>query len=74
MNWLVACNVMPFGLYNASATFERLMEQMLAGLPTKIALLCVDNILVTAVRLISKSTTSERIPAAEGHKPKLTPK
>ena len=37
---------MPFGLCNASATFERLMEQVLAGLPTTIALLYLDDILV----------------------------
>ena len=39
-------NVMPFGLCNAPATFERLMEQVLAGLPTTIALLYLDDILV----------------------------
>ena len=38
--------VMPFGLYNAPATFERLMEQVLAGLPTTVALLYLDDILV----------------------------
>ena len=38
--------VMPFGLCNAPATFERLMEQVLAGLPTTVALLHLDDILV----------------------------
>ena len=38
--------VMPFGLCNAPATFERLMEQVLAGLPTTVALLYLDDILV----------------------------
>ena len=38
--------VMPFGLCNAPATFERLMEQVLSGLPTSIALLYLDDILV----------------------------
>ena len=38
--------VMPFGLCNAPATFECLMEQVLAGLPTTVALLYLDDILV----------------------------
>ena len=38
--------VMPIGLCNAPATFERLMEQVLSGLPTSIALLYLDDILV----------------------------
>ena len=38
--------VMPFGLCNAPATFERLMEQVLSGLPTTVALLYLDDILV----------------------------
>ena len=37
---------MPFGLCNAPATFERLMEQVLSGLLTSIALLYLDDILV----------------------------
>ena len=37
---------MPFGLCNTPATFERLMEQVLASLPTNIALLYLDDILV----------------------------
>ena len=39
--------VMPFGLCNAPATFERLMEQVLVGLPSSIALVYLDDILVT---------------------------
>lgn len=38
--------VMPFGLCNAPATFERLMEQVLSGLPSTVALLYLDDILV----------------------------
>ena len=38
--------VMPFGLANAPATFERLMEQVLAGLPLSTALVYLDDILV----------------------------
>ena len=35
-----------FGLCNAPATFKRLMEQVLVGLPTTVALLYLDDILV----------------------------
>lgn len=37
---------MPFGLCNAPATFERLMEQVLVGLPVSVALVYLDDILV----------------------------
>lgn len=37
---------MPFGLANAPATFERLMEQVLAGLPLTTALIYLDDVLV----------------------------
>ena len=39
--------VTPFGLCNVPATFERLMEQVLARLPTTVALLYLDDILVS---------------------------
>ena len=38
--------VMPFGLAKAPATFERLMEQVLAGLPLSTALVYLDDVLV----------------------------
>ena len=38
--------VMPFGLANAPATFERLMEQVLTGLPLTTALIYLDDVLV----------------------------
>ncbi len=38
--------VMPFGLYSASATFERLMELVLFGLNWKICLIYLDNVIV----------------------------
>ena len=41
-------NVMPFGLCNAPATFERLMEQVLAGMDPSIALVYLDDILIHA--------------------------
>ncbi|MCG8046017.1 MAG: RNase H-like domain-containing protein, partial [Candidatus Thiodiazotropha endolucinida] len=39
--------VMPFGLCNAPATFERLMETVLAGLHWQICLIYLDDIIVT---------------------------
>ena len=40
--------VMPFGLCNAPATFERLMERVLSGLPWEVCLLYLDDIIVHA--------------------------
>ena len=37
---------MPLGLVNAPATFERLMEQVLAGLPLSTALVYLDDVLL----------------------------
>lgn len=38
--------VMPFGLCNAPATFERLMDKVLQGLPLNVCLVYLDDILV----------------------------
>ncbi|MCG8045676.1 MAG: reverse transcriptase, partial [Candidatus Thiodiazotropha endolucinida] len=40
-------NVMPYGLCNAPATFERLMESVLAGLHWQICLIYLDDVIVT---------------------------
>ena len=40
--------VMPFGLWNAPATFERLMEMVLVGLPWSVCLVYLDDIIVHA--------------------------
>jgi len=39
-------NVMPFGLCNAPATFEKMMSDMLAGLQWKICLVYLDDVIV----------------------------
>ena len=39
-------NVMPFGLCNATETFERLMENVLAGLQFKTLLIYLDDIII----------------------------
>ena len=38
--------VLPFGLCNATATFERLMELVMAGLQWKICLIYLDDVIV----------------------------
>ncbi|KAG1925231.1 thy-1 membrane glycoprotein [Pimephales promelas] len=47
-NGLFECNVMPFGLCNAPATFQRLMDRVLAGLQGETCLVYLDDIIVLA--------------------------
>ena len=42
------CKVLPFGLTSAPATFQRLMEKVLHGLPWRTLLLYLDDIIVMA--------------------------
>ena len=45
-NGLYAWNVMPFGLSNAPATFERLMDKVLAGLHWETLLVYLDDLII----------------------------
>jgi len=41
-------NVMPFDLYNALATFEKMMERVFLGLPWQVLLIFLDDVIVHA--------------------------
>ena len=66
---------MPFGLCNAPATFERLMEKVLAGLPLTVCLIYLDDILVPG-RTFTDHTKNLRVVLLRlrGAKLKLSPK
>ena len=53
--------VMPFGLCNAPATFERLMERVLQGLPTQVCLIYLDDILVTGTSFADHMTNLKQV-------------
>ncbi|XP_061754270.1 uncharacterized protein LOC133551511 isoform X2 [Nerophis ophidion] len=44
-NGLFEWNVMPFGLYNAPATFQRLMDRVLAGMQWETCLVYLDDVI-----------------------------
>ena len=52
---------MPFGLCNGPATFERLMEQVLAGLPLSTALVYLDDILVPGQSFSHELTNLQKV-------------
>ena len=66
--------VMPFGLCNAPATFERLMEQVLLGLPTSIALVYLDDIVVPGCTFYQISNLRQVFKSLRKAKLKLSPK
>ena len=49
---LYELRVMPFGLCNSPATFQRLMESVLSGLTQKIYMVYIDDILVIGKNFI----------------------
>jgi len=48
---------MPFGLYNAPATFQRLMERVLAGLHWSTSLVYLDNIIFNHTSTVEEHFT-----------------
>ena len=73
-NGLWQFTVMPFGLCNAPATFERLMEQVLAGLPITVALVYLD-VLVPGVSFLDHVSNLRQIfTRLQKAKLKLSPK
>ncbi len=53
--------VMPFGLCNAPATFERLMDRVLASLPPETALVYIDDLLVAGQTFKHQLECLERV-------------
>ena len=53
-------DVVPFGLANAPATFQRLMELLLAGLQWKIFLVYIDDVIITGRNFHEHPTQPER--------------
>lgn len=49
--------VMPFGLCNSPATFERLMEVVLAGLNFNVCLVYIDDIIISGKTFMKRLKT-----------------
>ncbi|UYV81786.1 K02A2.6-like [Cordylochernes scorpioides] len=68
-------NVMPFGLCNAPATFERLMEAVLQGLATETCMVYLDNIIVLGKNFEEHLSNIEKVfKRLEAANLKLSPK
>ncbi len=73
--WLWQFLVMPFGLCNVPATFERLIEHVLMGLPWNVGLVYLDDIIVHAKSFDDElSRLSEVFNRMKEAKLKLNPK
>ena len=74
-NGLWQFKVMPFGLCNAPATFERLMDRVLAGLPPETAMVYIDDILVSGQTFQEQLDNLEQVfQCLRNAKLKLSPK
>ncbi|UYV73203.1 K02A2.6-like [Cordylochernes scorpioides] len=68
-------NVMPFGLCNAPATFERLMEAVLQGLATETCMVYLDDIIVLGKNFEEHLSNIEKVfKRLEASNLKLSPK
>ncbi|UYV66258.1 K02A2.6-like [Cordylochernes scorpioides] len=68
-------NVMPFGLCNAPATFERLMEAVLQGLATETCMVYLDDIIVLGKNFEEHLSNIEKVfKRLEAANLKLSPK
>ena len=74
-NGLWQFKVIPFGLCNAPATFEHLMDRVLAGLPPETAMVYIDDILVSGQTFQEQLDNLEQVfQCLRNAKLKLSPK